>query len=167
MSSRKNVQDTHIPLYLPELHRAVLDLVAEVNRPQGDERLLREAGLRLDRALFPLLVLIERYGPIGVVELADRVGRDHTTVSRQVAKLDSLGLVERRAGATDRRVREAIITPSGQEMTERIDAARARIAQTLFADWPPGDVAELVRLMRRFADALAGNARPAGEESGV
>ena len=67
-----------------------------MNRPQRDEALIREAGIPLDRALFPLLVGIERFGPIGVVELADRVGRDYTTVSRQVAKLESLGLAERR-----------------------------------------------------------------------
>jgi predicted transcriptional regulator len=29
------------------------------------------------------------------VQLADRVGRDYTTVSRQVAKLESFGLVKR------------------------------------------------------------------------
>lgn len=39
-----------------------------MNRPQRDEAMIREAGIGLDRALFPLLVLIEKRGPIGVVE---------------------------------------------------------------------------------------------------
>ena len=63
---------------------------------------------------FRYLFGIERFGPIGVVELADRVGRDYTTVSRQVAKLESLGLVDRRGSAMDRRVREAVVTPKRQ-----------------------------------------------------
>src|SRR5579862_6174719 len=75
------------------LHHALIDLVGMMNRPQRDTALIREAGISLDRALFPLLVGIERKGPIGVGELADRVGRDYTTVSRQVAKLESLKLV--------------------------------------------------------------------------
>jgi len=54
-----------------------------------DTALIREAGIFLDRALFPLLVGIERKGPIGVGELADLVSREYTTVSRQVAKLES------------------------------------------------------------------------------
>jgi DNA-binding MarR family transcriptional regulator len=54
-----------------------------------------------------------------VVELADRAGRDYTTVSRQVAKLESLGLVERRESATDRRVREAAISAKGKAMTDQ------------------------------------------------
>ena len=101
MPSRKNVQNTHISDQLRQLHAALLDIVSVMNRPQRDEVLIKEAGIPLDRALFPLLVGIERFGPIGVVELADRVGRDYTTVSRQVAKLESLGLVKRQDSAAD------------------------------------------------------------------
>jgi DNA-binding MarR family transcriptional regulator len=142
---------------LRELHGSVLDIVATMNRPQRDEMLIREAGIRLDRALFPLLVGIERFGPIGVVELADRVGRDYTTVSRQVAKLESLALVTRQESMADRRVREASIAPEGKAMTDRIDAARERIVRAAFADWEAPDFDALVRLMRRFADALEGS----------
>ena len=96
MSTNK-VQNTHISAQLRELHGALVEIVGVMNRPQRDEAMVREAGISLDRALFPLLVLVERLGPIGVVELADRVGRDYTTVSRQVAKLESLGLIDRQA----------------------------------------------------------------------
>jgi DNA-binding MarR family transcriptional regulator len=154
MASRKKVQNTHIGDQLRELHRAVLDIVGAMNRPQRDETLMKKAGIRLDRALFPLLVGIERFGPIGIVELADRVGRDHTTVSRQVAKLESLGLAQRQESAADRRVREAVITAKGKAMTDLVDAARERIGRAIFATWEPRELEELVRLMRRFADAF-------------
>jgi DNA-binding MarR family transcriptional regulator len=154
MSSRKKVQNTHIGSQLRQLHAALLDIVSVMNRPQRDEALIREAGIPLDRALFPLLVGIERFGPIGVVELADRVGRDYTTVSRQVAKLESLDLVERQGSAADRRVREAVTTPKGKAMTDLVDAARDRIGRAIFEAWHMHDMDELVRLMRKFADAL-------------
>jgi DNA-binding MarR family transcriptional regulator len=125
-----------------------------MNRPQRDSALLQEAGVSLDRALFPLLIVIERKGPIGVVELADLVGRDYTTVSRQITKLDSMGLIRRRLSKTDNRVREAVITAQGKEMTRAIDAARERIAAVLFAKWSRRDLQHLGRLMRRFADDL-------------
>jgi DNA-binding MarR family transcriptional regulator len=139
---------------LRELHIALLDIVSAMNRPQRDEILIREAGIPLDRALFPLLVGVERFGPVGVVELADRAGRDYTTVSRQVAKLESLGLVRRRGSATDRRVREALITPKGKAMTDLVDAARERIARAIFRSWDASEFDDLVRLMTKFADAF-------------
>jgi DNA-binding MarR family transcriptional regulator len=154
MRSRKNVQNTHISERLRELHGALLDIHSMMNRPQIDAVLIKEAGIPLDRALFPLLVGIERFGPIGVVEMADCVGRDYTTVSRQIAKLEGLGLVERRGSATDRRVREATITPRGKAMTDLVDAARERIGRAIFETWDAHEIDELVRLMRKFAEAL-------------
>ena len=136
------------------LHGAVLDIVGVMNRPQNDEAMIKAAAIPLDRALFPLLVGIERFGPIGVVELADRVGRDYTTISRQVAKLESLGLAQRRASAADRRVREAVVTRKGKAMTDAVDAARDRMGRAIFEKWDARQMDELVRLMRKFADAL-------------
>jgi DNA-binding MarR family transcriptional regulator len=137
-----------------QLHNALIDLLGMMNRPQRDTALIQEAGISLDRALFPLLVGIERKGPIGVGELADGVGRDYTTVSRQVAKLESLRLVARRPSRGDRRVREAAITAKGRAMTDALDAARERVASMLLADWSRKDLQDLGRLMRRFADDL-------------
>lgn len=151
MPKKINVQDAHMSAQLRSLHGALLTVVSVMNRPQRDEAMVREAGISLDRALFPLLVGIERVGPIGVVELADRVGRDYTTVSRQVAKLESLGLVERQGGVHDRRVREAVVTPKGKLMTDAVDAARERIARSIFANWETQDFEELVRLLQKFA----------------
>ncbi|WP_372242231.1 MarR family winged helix-turn-helix transcriptional regulator [Pseudomonas sp. MWU12-2323] len=155
--STKNVQNTHINTRIRELHGALVEIVGVMNRPQRDEAMVREAGISLEGALFPLLVLVERLGPIGVVELADRVGRDYTTVSRQVAKLEGLALVDRQANANDRRVRETVITEKGKVMTDRIDEARERLGQAIFATWDDQDVDDLVRLMRRFADELKGD----------
>jgi DNA-binding MarR family transcriptional regulator len=153
-SSRKKVRNTHISTVLRPLHEALIDVVGFFNRPQNDAMLLREAGVSLDRALFPLLVLIQRRGPLGVGELADRVGRDYTTVSRQLAKLENLGLVARSPGKTDRRVTEAVVTEKGQAMSEMLDAARERLASIAFADWSEQDLQDLTRLLRRFADNL-------------
>jgi DNA-binding MarR family transcriptional regulator len=155
MSSSKNVQNTPIDETLRHLHLAVIEIVGAMNRPQRDEALLQEAGVRLDRALFPLLVVVGKFGPIGVVELANGVGRDYTTVSRQIAKLEALGLVARRDGEADRRVREAVVTAEGHAINQHIDAARSRLMGAIFADWQRDEIETLARLARKFADALA------------
>jgi len=139
---------------LRELHGAMVDLVVLMNRPQRDQALLKGAGIALDRALFPLLVGIERFGPIAVGDLADRAGRDHTTISRQIAKLVDLGLVDSRPSARDRRVNEATITRRGQKLAAALQGARQRIAEPILSKWSEKDFRTLVRLMRRFVDDL-------------
>jgi DNA-binding MarR family transcriptional regulator len=156
----RRVQNTHIKKQVRSLHEALIDIISVMNRRQGDEMMIREAGISLDRALFPLLVGIERRGPIGVVDLADRMGRDYTTVSRQVAKLETLGFVRRHASEADRRVSEATITPTGKAMTDAVDRARERIVGSMFASWEDRDIDELVRLMRKLADAMTAQGDP-------
>jgi DNA-binding MarR family transcriptional regulator len=150
------VHNTHIKAVLPELHRSLIDIVSVMNRPERDTELLARAGLSLERALFPLLVLVERLGPIGVVDLAGRVGRDYTTVSRQIARLEELGLVTRRPGAADKRVREAVITSVGKQATDALDAAREEMALAMFEDWTRKDFDDLARLMRKLVEAMSG-----------
>ncbi len=137
-----------------KLHEAMIDLFALMNRPQRDDTLIKEAGISLDRALFPLLVGIERRGPIGVVDLADGVGRDYTTVSRQVSKLERLGLIKRKPSPSDRRVNQAVISREGRALTRALDAARVRLAAPILSKWSDTDFGDLVRLMRRFVDDL-------------
>jgi len=137
-----------------ELHEILLDLVGIINEPQRDDALIAAAGIALDRALFPLLVRIERRGPIGVVELANISGRDYTTVSRQVAKLEKLGLVTRQSSAQDRRSHQAVVTKKGLAMTNALDKAREKMVAPKLARWSEQDRKHLLRLLRKLvADA--------------
>ncbi len=71
--------------------RALLDIISVMNQPVRDEQILQAAGVQLEQMLFPLLVAVGRHGPVGG-GLADHLGRDNTTVSRQVKKLEAQGL---------------------------------------------------------------------------
>ncbi len=146
----KKVQNTPKIANFEELHDTLLAIVGAFNRPQRDEAMIKGAGIHLDRALFPLLVLISRFGPIGVGELADRVGRDYSTVSRQVAKLEKTGLARRQKNVKDKRINEAAITAAGKVMTDKIDETRAKIYGSIFQNWPNDESSELERLLKKF-----------------
>jgi DNA-binding MarR family transcriptional regulator len=147
---------------LAKLGAALIDLIGFLNSPQRDEALLREAGVSLDRALFPLLVALGARGALGVAELAEQVGRDHTTVSRQLAKLESLELVARTGGESDRRRRATQLTDDGRKVVRAITLARRRLLSRVLAGWSELDRAALADLNRRFADALTEFARDRG-----
>lgn len=141
---------------LSELREALLDLTGVLSRPQPDAALIARAGVDLDRALFPLLVRIARRGPLGVGELAELCGRDYTTVSRQIAKLETLGLVARQVNRQDARVKQAVITAKGRRMTSALDGAREKLMSSLLARWERREITELARLLRKLADEALG-----------
>jgi DNA-binding MarR family transcriptional regulator len=147
---------------LMSLREALLDLTGILNRPQPDAALIALAGVDLDRALFPLLARAARRAGLSIGELAQLCGRDYTTVSRQINKLEELGLVERQVSTTDARVTAVAVTARGRKMTRALDRARGKLLTALFAAWDPREVAQLARLLRRFADdalAFAGSRR--------
>jgi DNA-binding MarR family transcriptional regulator len=145
------VQDTH---EIDAIAAALMDLVAILNSPRQDGMLLKAAGVSLPRALFPLLVRIGASGAIGVTVLAEQVGRDHSTISRQVAVLEKLGLVKRRASKEDSRINEAAITGKGNATVDRITRTRRRLMGTLLSDWSGKERRDLAHLNRKLADAI-------------
>ena len=152
--STKSVQITHIEKHMPRLMRAFVDILAVMNGPERDAAMLAASGLSMERALCPLLVLVEQLGPIGIVDLAGKIGRDYSTVSRQVARLEELGLLTRQVSPSDKRSKEALVTTRGKTTTDAIDAARLKVAEILFADWSKTDFEDLVRLSEKLASGL-------------
>ena len=116
--------------------------------------MMEAAGLALDPVFLPLLVRLGVGGPAGVVELSGELGRDHSTISRQLSKLEAAGLVERAASQADGRVKTARVTSRGQEAVAALSVARRRLLDQALADWPSADRATLSRLMGRLAEAL-------------
>ena len=138
-----------------ELHAVLLQIHGYMNRPDLDQAFLARAGVKLDRALFPLLSRIGRSHPIGVVELAGLVGRGHSTVSRQVAKLESLGLVERQAAEGDQRVRLLEPSATGWTMLNRFALARRKFLGKRLEGWTDEERLMLLDLLTRLSATIA------------
>lgn len=148
------MQYAHNNYDITEFHGALLDIIGVMNQPVRDEQLLQAAGVNLDQILFPLLVAIGRRGPIGVVELADNLGRDYTTVSRQVKKLEALELAHKQPNAQDRRISEVTLSEQGRAIFDAIAIARQKLMNQVLAAWSPEEVEALFTLTRKYADSL-------------
>lgn len=133
---------------------ALIELTGLLNSPRQDEVLLGVAGVSLDRALFPLLVRLSAAPAMSVAQLAEQAGRDPSTVSRQIAKLEQLGLVKRPSAREDMRVRAAAITRSGARAVAAITDARRRLLTELIQNWPAAEQQMFPLLLQKFADAM-------------
>ena len=73
---------------------------------------LKPSGLRTTQ--FSLLSVVGRKGPIGISELAQALGMDRTTLTRNLKPLTDKGLVDV-ISSTDRRQRPVALTSAGEE----------------------------------------------------
>ena len=113
-------------------------------------RLAGELHADLDGAAYGLLALLQDAGPLRASDVVARLGLDKSTVSRQLATLVDLGLVDRAADPTDGRAQ--VLTPSaeGSARLARIREIRRARWEADLADWPASDVATLADLLARL-----------------
>lgn len=106
----------------------------------------------VERATYLLLVRLAWDGPQRLSELAEKVHSDTSTVSRQIATLVRLGLVERRPDARDGRAFLLAATEAGERSFEQRRQARNAEFTALLAGWTDTDRDLLCTLLGRFND---------------
>jgi DNA-binding MarR family transcriptional regulator len=104
----------------------------------------------LERATYYLLVHLVKGGPQRAVALAEAVRSDPSTISRQVAQLVRLGLVERTADPEDGRATLLVATAEGHRVFEENRRLRNEHIAALLATWAPADRETLGELLTRF-----------------
>jgi DNA-binding MarR family transcriptional regulator len=120
----------------------------------------------VDRATYLLLVHLAKDGARRAGALAEAVHSDPSTVSRQVAHLVRLGLVERVADPADGRATLLVATAEGRRVFDENRQLRNRRIAAMLADWPDDDRRAFARLLTRFTDAFESHklGTPAGAD---
>lgn len=120
-----------------------------------------------------MLQLILRKGPITATGISQMLDMDKAMVSRQIAKLRELDLVDTQAALEDRRV--VLLTPSAKA-EELLGAVRQKWAHAYherFLDWSSSELEQLRSALHRFnasaesSSAESPNARRARDHRGL
>jgi DNA-binding MarR family transcriptional regulator len=104
----------------------------------------------LSLVAYTFLNLVEAVPDMRASDLAQRLGLDKSTVSRQLDQLFGAGLLDREGGRPGRRGDPLSLTPEGRK-TLAADADRVRHRLTEWVrDWEERDIGLLADLMARF-----------------
>ncbi|WP_166351630.1 MarR family winged helix-turn-helix transcriptional regulator [Phytoactinopolyspora limicola] len=116
--------------------------------------LTREADDGLEASIYALLGAFLDVGDVRAGDLAYLFGLDKSTVSRQVARLESLGLVERVVDPKDKRARMIRITDEGRRRVLRLRTVHGQWLNAALDTWPAADVDRLSELLAQLNAAL-------------
>ena len=104
----------------------------------------------LDPASYSLLLMVDDAGSLRGMDVADRTGLDKSTVSRQIATLVELDLLERVPDPDDGRARRIQLSASGRDRLAAARTKRREYMRGQFASWQTEDMQEFGRLLARF-----------------
>jgi len=142
-------------LPIERFDEALQTVARSITQVRVHERLLRLAGVRLDRAGATLLFKLAAKGEsLRVTDLAEMLGVDTPTVTRKVQQLERDGMVVRQSDPDDRRSSRIRLTPAGRRTIERVTRARRAWLERLLQGWDDGDLSDLADLLSRFAEDL-------------
>jgi len=122
-------------LLLPQILRAIRRDIGGVSLPEGLRPLFLDTPLGPRH--IPALVFLYHDGPMGVGELAGRLGVGLTAASQMVGDLDRVGLVERRQDEADRRRTIVDIAAAARSEVARWVETRERPMRRTLAELTP------------------------------
>lgn len=113
-------------------------------------QLSRQVHPDLEPAAYGLLTVIRQDGPIRLTDLATSIGVGKPSVSRQIAFLESIGLVFKEADPLDGRAQAIRLTAKGEETMHQVQDARRQVFRQRLGEWPVEDLQGLAGLMAKL-----------------
>ena len=114
------------------------------------QQLSRQVHPDMEPAAYGLLTVIRREGPIRLTELASCIGVGKPSVSRQIAFLESIGLVSKEADPLDGRAQTIRLTARGEDKMHQVQDARREVFRERLGEWPVEELQTLAAYMAKL-----------------
>jgi DNA-binding MarR family transcriptional regulator len=143
-----NVAEDILDAGMHDVEAELLVLLTRVRRTSS--QLARQIHPELQAAGYAVLLRLAKTQSTRAADLVVALDLDKGFVSRQVAQLERLGLVERTTDPSDGRAQRISLTDTGRRAIDQIhDAARLDFRRRL-STWSAEDVAKFATVLRRY-----------------
>lgn len=122
--------------------------------PRVVRRLNERAGVEFDRSSWTLLLRISEHEPVRLSVVADVIGIDTSTASRQVSPLIGAEMVRRAPDPADGRAQLHELTDAGRAVLARMTMARRGWVEEILEPFGVADRSVLAPLLERLARSI-------------
>jgi DNA-binding MarR family transcriptional regulator len=136
------------------IERAVHAITRWASRPDVRRSLLAEGGEQFSPTDTWLLGHLAEGSAMRMRQLAEWQGVDKSTITAQINRLESRGLVVREADPSDRRAVLVRATAEAHDIVASNSATARALLDTLVASWSTAERSQLAALLDRFVAEL-------------
>ncbi|CAM3110930.1 MarR family transcriptional regulator [Paenibacillus lupini] len=113
-------------------------------------RLSNIMGKEMDRSSYLILQHLEKAGAVAIKTISTILQLDISTVSRQIAALESKGLIRRLTDPNDARISLLELTEEAPSLLAEVRESREVFFKQLLSDWSEDEVRLLGNLLLKF-----------------
>ena len=150
--SRTEVRNAAAASTLDEKTVESLSLFVRWARRELHDKTVADTAIEIDRSAAAILGMLYRHEPVRMSDLAEHLGLDRSTVSRQVAAVVRQGYVRREGDSSDARAAMLSLTPQGQAVRRKLAVSFQKICGDLVSDWKKEERQEFSRMLDKLAD---------------
>ncbi|MEQ8717282.1 MAG: MarR family winged helix-turn-helix transcriptional regulator [Acidimicrobiales bacterium] len=145
--SETTIPEETIEAFLVRIARRASD-------PRVVRRLNERAGVEFDRSSWTLLLRISEHEPVRLSVVADVIGIDTSTASRQVSPLIAGGMVRRSPDPADGRALLHELTDAGRVVLGRMTTAWRSWIEEILDPFDVTERSDLASLLKRLAASI-------------
>ena len=134
------------------IEREVGVLLRRVRRTSAE--IARSIHPELAATSYPILLHVVDHEPVRAAQIVEHLGIDMGAVSRQVAQLERLGLIERAEDPDDGRAQTLVLSALGRERLQQVARQRSSAMAHRLAAWTEEELAQFARRLRRYNASL-------------
>ncbi|URZ88099.1 MarR family winged helix-turn-helix transcriptional regulator [Floricoccus penangensis] len=140
------------------MNNQIFDLLFELvnffNDPKNDNILLKNLKIKESPNLMPIIMRIGKMGKTTVGQLARQLGKNHSSMSRQIDKFENAGLLISRESQEDMRVREISLSKTGQKIYQQILEEREKALNKAFANLEDDQLEQIKLSLELLVDSV-------------
>lgn len=137
-----------------EIYKNLINILVFFNRTDRDKKLIQAAGVELEATSLQAFISIGRMQPINVSDLANVLGKSHSSTSRQIDKLERNELVITYSSKKDSRIRSIQLSKKGMQIIENLNEARLQAMQKAFGSWQENDKQSLLLNLKHLSKTI-------------
>ncbi|AZB42069.1 MarR family transcriptional regulator [Bacillus sp. FJAT-42376] len=123
-----------------------------------DKNCCSVGSLELSLVQSHILYEVERREAPSIQEIADTLGTDITTFSRQVQGLVKIGLIEKKQSVEDKRIYQLFLTSEGKDIASSIDTQMNGYLKEVFSYMQPEERNQVIESVKLLNQAMAKSA---------
>lgn len=135
--------DKYIVYFISRTKRKMLQFIEQKLHENGMDDIITSQGNILT-------ALYQNDGKLTMSQIAQKIGKDKSTVTPLIDKLLKLGYIDKEKNQEDKRITHIILTPKGLELKSKFDSISAQVYQTAYNDFTEEEKETLLRLLKKL-----------------